>query len=211
MSRPLRCSRARPFGLCPPLARQSSPFPPPGRTGGRTRKPVTLYGARGRAKERGAVGTGSTVKTSSQYSENMVIMVLSTVRALARCVACHAPRKPHAESADALLRGGAGAAAGSCGPALADAGRRWQCLAKRGAWRGRARRALDEDVLCLERDLGVVAVDDGRQRHDAALGVQHHRVHGRVADDVQELADLHVRLVEFHEFSLPSFARRGRW
>lgn len=56
-------------------------------------------------------------------------------------------------------------------------------------------RALDEDVLRVQRDLRVLAVDDGRQRQHHAVLVRDHGVHGRVVDDVRVRLDvLHVRV-----------------
>lgn len=58
---------------------------------------------------------------------------------------------------------------------------------------------LDEDVLGVEGDLGVVAVDDGRQRADGLVGVEDDGVDGLVADDVQVAAEVLVGLVELHQ------------
>ena len=58
---------------------------------------------------------------------------------------------------------------------------------------------LDEDVLGVERDLGVVAVDDGRQGADGLVGVEDDGVDGLVADDVQVAAEVLVGLVELHQ------------
>lgn len=58
---------------------------------------------------------------------------------------------------------------------------------------------LDEDVGGVEGDLGVLAVDDGGQRADDAVGIKDDGVHGGVADDVQEAAQVLVGLVKGHE------------
>lgn len=59
---------------------------------------------------------------------------------------------------------------------------------------------LDEDVGRVESDLGVLAVNDGRERADYAVGVVDDGVHRGVADDVQETAQVLVGFVEGHEF-----------
>lgn len=54
---------------------------------------------------------------------------------------------------------------------------------------------LDEDVLGVQGDLGVIAVDDRRKRADGSLGVVDHGVNGGVADDVEVLAQVLVFLL----------------
>mmetsp|Transcript_69175 Transcript_69175/g.109190 ORF Transcript_69175/g.109190 Transcript_69175/m.109190 type:complete len:339 (+) Transcript_69175:295-1311(+) len=46
-------------------------------------------------------------------------------------------------------------------------------------------RTLDEDIFGFQLDLGVFAVDDGRQGQDHSITVVDHRVHRAVADDGQ--------------------------
>lgn len=59
-----------------------------------------------------------------------------------------------------------------------------------------SRSHFDEDVGSVHRDLGVVAVDDRRQRANGAVGVVDDRVDRGVADDVQILAQLLVLLLK---------------
>lgn len=54
---------------------------------------------------------------------------------------------------------------------------------------------FDEDVLGVQGNLGVIAVDDRRKRADGSLGVVDHWVDGRVADDVEVLAQVLVFLL----------------
>ena len=58
--------------------------------------------------------------------------------------------------------------------------------------------ALDEDVLRLEADLGVVAVDDGRHGEDHALRVPDDGVRKGVPDDVEVLLQVAVLREELH-------------
>ena len=58
---------------------------------------------------------------------------------------------------------------------------------------------VDKHVARVQRDLGVVRVDDRRHGQHAALVVKDDRVHGAVADDVQVAAEVQVGLVERHE------------
>lgn len=60
-------------------------------------------------------------------------------------------------------------------------------------------RALNEDVLGIESDLGVVAVDDGGQGQDLTVLVVDDGVDGRVTDDGQELSEMLVVFVEGHQ------------
>lgn len=55
---------------------------------------------------------------------------------------------------------------------------------------------LDEDVGSVHRDLGVVAVDDRRQRANGAVGVVDNRVDRGVTDDVQIFTQLLVLLLK---------------
>jgi hypothetical protein len=56
------------------------------------------------------------------------------------------------------------------------------------------RRDLDEHILRFQCDLAVIAVDDGWQREDSPVRVIDDRVDWRVADDVQESAEMLVFL-----------------
>ncbi|KAI6751196.1 hypothetical protein HG530_014110 [Fusarium avenaceum] len=60
---------------------------------------------------------------------------------------------------------------------------------------------LNEDIGSVECDLGVVAVDDGRKGADNAIRVVDGRIDWRVADDVEETAQVLVILVEAHQLS----------
>lgn len=53
---------------------------------------------------------------------------------------------------------------------------------------------FDKDVAGFERDFGVVAVDDGGERADGAVGVEDNGIHGGVPDDVKEAAEVFVVL-----------------
>lgn len=54
---------------------------------------------------------------------------------------------------------------------------------------------LNEDIGGVQGDLGAITVDDRGQRADSALRVIDHWVHGRVANNVQVLAQLLVLLL----------------
>lgn len=58
---------------------------------------------------------------------------------------------------------------------------------------------LDKDILGIERDLGVIAVDYGRQRAHDAVGVVDDRIHLLVADNMQVTAEVLVGLVKGHK------------
>lgn len=45
-------------------------------------------------------------------------------------------------------------------------------------------RDLDEDILRVQRDLRVFAIDDGWQRTHGPFGVEDDWIHRRVSDDV---------------------------
>lgn len=60
---------------------------------------------------------------------------------------------------------------------------------------------LNKDIGGVEGNLRVVAVDDRGQGADSALRVIDHRVHGRVANDVQVLAQLLVLLWFVRKYS----------
>jgi hypothetical protein len=59
--------------------------------------------------------------------------------------------------------------------------------------------ALYQDILCLERDLGMVSVDDGGEGKNAALIVVDHRVHGRIFDDVEVVLQFLILPQVLHE------------
>ena len=62
-----------------------------------------------------------------------------------------------------------------------------------------SRRALNQHIFGRQLDFGMIAVDDGRQAHDASLAVVQNRVDGRVTDDWQEFRQTAIRLVERHQ------------
>lgn len=53
---------------------------------------------------------------------------------------------------------------------------------------------LDEDVFCLERDLAVVAVDDGRQGEHGSVCVVDDGIDGRVSNNVEVPTEMFVFL-----------------
>jgi hypothetical protein len=53
---------------------------------------------------------------------------------------------------------------------------------------------FNENILCVEGDLGSLRVYNGRKREDLAFGVIEHRVLGLVLDDIKELLELLVLL-----------------
>ena len=53
---------------------------------------------------------------------------------------------------------------------------------------------LDEDVLRVERDLGVIAVDDRRHGEDHAVRIIDNRIHWLVFDYVQVMSKVTVFL-----------------
>lgn len=53
---------------------------------------------------------------------------------------------------------------------------------------------LNENIGRIQRDLGVIAVDDGGKRADSPLRVVDDRVYRRVANDVKILAQLLMSL-----------------
>lgn len=55
---------------------------------------------------------------------------------------------------------------------------------------------FDENVLGVERDLAVVSVDDWRQREDCSVGIVDYGVYWRIADDVEETAEMLVFLLD---------------
>mmetsp|Transcript_107908 Transcript_107908/g.315492 ORF Transcript_107908/g.315492 Transcript_107908/m.315492 type:complete len:387 (+) Transcript_107908:871-2031(+) len=59
-------------------------------------------------------------------------------------------------------------------------------------------RALDEDVLGLKADLGVLTIDDGRQGQHHPVAIVDHRVHGAVTDDGQVCLQLLMRRQDLH-------------
>ena len=59
---------------------------------------------------------------------------------------------------------------------------------------------LNEDVGGVESDLGVLAVDDGREGAHHAVSVVDNRVYRSVTDDVEEATQVLVVFVEGHEF-----------
>ena len=59
--------------------------------------------------------------------------------------------------------------------------------------------ALDEDVGGVQRDGGVCAVDDGRQRQHRPVRVVDDGEHHGSLDDVEEVLELLIGLVVFHE------------
>ena len=59
--------------------------------------------------------------------------------------------------------------------------------------------ALNQDILCLEGDFGMVSVDDGGEGKNAALVVIDHRIHGRILDDVEVVLQFLVLPQVLHE------------
>lgn len=55
-------------------------------------------------------------------------------------------------------------------------------------------RHLNQDIPGGEGDLGAVAVDDGGERADVAVGVENDGVYGGVADDVEVSSEVFVGL-----------------
>ena len=55
---------------------------------------------------------------------------------------------------------------------------------------------FNEDVLGVERDLAVISVDNWRQREDCSVGIVDYGVYWRVADDMEETAEMLVFLLE---------------
>lgn len=53
---------------------------------------------------------------------------------------------------------------------------------------------FDQNILGVESNLGVIRVDDGRERTHSALGVKDNRVDRRVANDMKELAEMLILL-----------------
>eukprot|EP00162_Nutomonas_longa_P013506 comp21596_c0_seq1/m.47541 comp21596_c0_seq1/g.47541 ORF comp21596_c0_seq1/g.47541 comp21596_c0_seq1/m.47541 type:complete len:691 (+) comp21596_c0_seq1:130-2202(+) len=57
-------------------------------------------------------------------------------------------------------------------------------------------RALNEHILCVERDLAVLAVDHGRHRQNDAIRIAHNREHGRARNNVHVVRESRVLLVQ---------------
>lgn len=61
------------------------------------------------------------------------------------------------------------------------------------------RRDLDENVGGIERDLGVIAVDNGRKRADDLVGIEDDGIDRLVPDDVEVATKVLIRFVERHQ------------